>query len=240
MDFKTNLVTIAPKDKVSKMKNIGVVLSAGGSSFFTASEIFSSSNDHITVVTDRECGALEKAKSLNIDVIKVEFINHKQFSLDVLDIFLRKNVEVVLLNFSRLITSELFEKLPTFNVHPSLLPSFKGMGAVKQARHFGSVYQGASLHWVDEGVDTGHLIGQTIYPVSHTWDLNYLNKLSYLQKTAMNLLFFELINESQYLTKEHLRKSEGTDWLLQPALKDKYKRNRLAQLFKEAGFNILP
>ena len=55
------------------------MLSAVESSFFTAYESFSSSKDYIAVAAHRKYGTLEKARSLDIDAIKVESINHKQF-----------------------------------------------------------------------------------------------------------------------------------------------------------------
>ena len=52
------------------------------------------------------------------------------------------------------------------NIHPALLPSFPGLDAQKQAIDFGAKYSGCTVHFVDEGVDTGPIILQEIVEVS--------------------------------------------------------------------------
>jgi phosphoribosylglycinamide formyltransferase-1 len=51
------------------------------------------------------------------------------------------------------------------NIHPSLLPSFPGLAAWKQALDYGVKLTGCTVHYVDQGVDTGPIIGQRAVPV---------------------------------------------------------------------------
>ena len=51
------------------------------------------------------------------------------------------------------------------NIHPSLLPSFPGLNAQKQALDYGVKLSGCTVHFVDEGMDTGPIIGQRAVPV---------------------------------------------------------------------------
>ena len=51
------------------------------------------------------------------------------------------------------------------NIHPSLLPSFPGLKAQKQALEYGVKYSGCTVHFVDEGIDTGPVIVQAVVPV---------------------------------------------------------------------------
>ena len=53
------------------------------------------------------------------------------------------------------------------NIHPSLLPAFSGLDAQKQAIEFGAKFSGCTVHFVDEGVDTGPIIIQEIVKVSN-------------------------------------------------------------------------
>ena len=54
------------------------------------------------------------------------------------------------------------------NIHPSLLPSFRGLEAQKQALESGVKYAGCTVHFVDEGVDSGPIILQAVVPVYDT------------------------------------------------------------------------
>ena len=52
------------------------------------------------------------------------------------------------------------------NIHPALLPAFPGLDAQKQAIEFGSKFSGCTVHFVDEGVDTGPIIIQEIVKIN--------------------------------------------------------------------------
>jgi len=74
---------------------------------------------------------------------------------------------VVLAGFMRIIKSGLLNAFPNrvINIHPSLLPSFPGLEAWKQALDHGVKYTGCTVHFVDAGVDSGPIIGQQTVPV---------------------------------------------------------------------------
>ncbi len=64
-----------------------------------------------------------------------------------------------------LLTPPFLERFPAINVHPSLLPAFPGRRAVEEALAAGVEETGATVHFVDEGVDTGAVILQETVPV---------------------------------------------------------------------------
>mgnify|MGYP001331197569 CR=1 FL=1 len=73
------------------------------------------------------------------------------------------NVEwVILAGFMRLVGEELLHAYPNriINIHPSLLPAYKGKDAIGQAYRAGEKEIGVSIHYVDEGMDTGTIIAQ--------------------------------------------------------------------------------
>lgn len=72
---------------------------------------------------------------------------------------------VVSAGFMRIIKSDLFKLIPTINAHPSLLPNFPGGHAVADALAAGVSETGATVHYVDAGVDTGEIIAQQAVPV---------------------------------------------------------------------------
>jgi phosphoribosylglycinamide formyltransferase-1 len=74
---------------------------------------------------------------------------------------------VVLAGFMRVIKAPLLEAFPgrILNIHPSLLPSFRGLEAWRQALDAGVPEAGCTVHLVDAGVDTGKILGQSRVPV---------------------------------------------------------------------------
>ena len=67
---------------------------------------------------------------------------------------------VVLAGFMRLFSADTVEKFRMVNTHPALSPSFPGAHAVREALAYGVKVTGATVHWVDAGVDTGPIIAQ--------------------------------------------------------------------------------
>ncbi|HNQ35599.1 MAG TPA: phosphoribosylglycinamide formyltransferase [bacterium] len=84
------------------------------------------------------------------------------------DAFKQAGVELVCLaGFMRVIKAGLLAAFPgrILNIHPSLLPSFPGLAAWKQALDYGVRYTGCTVHLVEAGVDTGPIILQAVVPV---------------------------------------------------------------------------
>jgi formyltetrahydrofolate-dependent phosphoribosylglycinamide formyltransferase len=72
---------------------------------------------------------------------------------------------VVLAGFMKLLAPSVVTRFPIVNTHPALSPAFPGAHAVRDALAAGVATTGVTVHWVDEGVDTGPVIAQTIVPV---------------------------------------------------------------------------
>lgn len=67
---------------------------------------------------------------------------------------------VVCAGYMHLLTPHFLERFPVLNVHPSLLPAFPGMNAIEEALAAGVAETGVTVHFVDEGVDTGPVVLQ--------------------------------------------------------------------------------
>ena len=74
---------------------------------------------------------------------------------------------VCLAGFMRIMSPEFIRhfKGRVMNIHPALLPSFPGLHSQKQAVEYGAKYSGCTVHFADEGVDTGPIIIQTVIKV---------------------------------------------------------------------------
>jgi len=73
-----------------------------------------------------------------------------------------KNSLICLAGFMRILSPEFIKKFKNriLNIHPSILPAFPGLGAQRQAIESGASHSGCTVHFVDEGVDTGPIIVQ--------------------------------------------------------------------------------
>jgi phosphoribosylglycinamide formyltransferase-1 len=80
-----------------------------------------------------------------------------------------KNGLICLAGFMRIISPQLIRKYKNriMNIHPALLPSFPGLDAQQQAVKYGAKYSGCTVHFVDEGVDTGPVIIQAVVKVNN-------------------------------------------------------------------------
>ncbi len=72
---------------------------------------------------------------------------------------------VVSAGFMRILPADFVNRFPTINSHPALLPEFPGAHAVRDALVAGVSVTGTTVHWVDDGVDTGPIITQMEVPV---------------------------------------------------------------------------
>jgi formyltetrahydrofolate-dependent phosphoribosylglycinamide formyltransferase len=72
---------------------------------------------------------------------------------------------VVLAGFMRVLAPGVVNRFRIVNTHPALLPRFPGAHAIRDALAAGVSTTGVTVHWVDEGVDTGPVIAQTVVPI---------------------------------------------------------------------------
>jgi phosphoribosylglycinamide formyltransferase-1 len=74
---------------------------------------------------------------------------------------------ICLAGYLRILTTELIHRFPLriVNIHPSLLPSFPGLEVQQQALDHGVKFSGCTVHFVDEGLDSGPIIQQAVVPV---------------------------------------------------------------------------
>jgi phosphoribosylglycinamide formyltransferase-1 len=156
--------------------NIAVLVSGRGSNL--QSIIDNIENGYIKgacirlVVSDKENAyALERARKHGITAVFVDpdsFFDTDQFENRILEILDEYDVELLLLaGYMRLLGSVIVQnyKHRIINIHPALLPSFKGLHAQRQALEYGVKVAGCTVHFVDEDMDAGPIILQRCVPV---------------------------------------------------------------------------
>lgn len=121
----------------------------------------------VLVFSDRtDAYVLERAKSLQIPVRSFspkQFANKVEYEREILKELEAKEVELlVLAGYMRLIGPTLLNAYPNriLNIHPALLPEFPGLHGIRDAFEAGVKQTGVTVHYVDNGVDTGPILAQ--------------------------------------------------------------------------------
>ncbi|HBF10165.1 phosphoribosylglycinamide formyltransferase [Thermotoga neapolitana] len=156
-----------------------VVLASGNGSNFEA--IVKASRDGVLkaevqeLLVDRECFAIERAKKLKVRWKKLEKPWQKSLSERLEEL---KPDLIVLAGFMRILPPEIVRRWQwkIVNIHPSLLPAFPGMHAIEKAYEYGVKVTGITIHFVDEGVDTGPIIFQKALEIKKDWSLEKLEE----------------------------------------------------------------
>ena len=129
-------------------------------------------NAEINVVISNKADAyaLERARSHGVNAVFLDPSEYDKAGYDkeILNVLKRDNTDLLLLaGYFRLLGNEIIEayRNKILNIHPSLLPAFKGLHAQKQAFEYGVKVAGCTVHFVDEGLDSGPIIIQSCVPV---------------------------------------------------------------------------
>lgn len=181
---------------------VGVICSGNGGAFKASHKILTNLSYELEffVITDRACGVEEYLLNTGTAHKRIENSSNREFSVMAKELFDDfGGVELIILFYTRLITHELFNAYPVFNLHPSLLPAFKGFNAINQAYQAKSKYLGATLHRVNETVDGGEVICQSILPILPGWDENMLHKSSFMQRVYLTILLIILFRSKELI-----------------------------------------
>ncbi len=116
--------------------------------------------------------------------IKTHAINTKNLTKEVFEDLLDKilknnNINLICLaGFMKILSKDFIKKWPKMilNIHPSILPSFKGLNAQKQAIENKAKHSGCTVHFVNEEMDGGEIIDQKIVDISNDDDVDSLSK----------------------------------------------------------------
>lgn len=174
---------------------LGIVGSSGGSAL--ASAVTCLQRAHLplelVVVTDRNCGMLEWARHEGHEAVLFPYESARAFSALVVSHLLQRSCTASLLFYTRRLAQPLIGTMPVFNIHPSLLPAFPGLRAVQDAIDSSASTLGATLHAVDDDLDTGPIIAQIATGLPIEGRAIVAPKISYMQKVYLTLLLYELI-----------------------------------------------
>lgn len=159
----------------SNLATLAVLLSGRGSNFLALAQACRERAIPARiglVLSDRpDAGGLERAREMGIPAVAVDrkgFASRDEHETAVLDRLEPISPDLVCLaGYMRLLSPRFVGRLEPriVNIHPSLLPSFPGTHAQRQALEHGVRYSGCTVHLVDSGLDSGPIVGQAVVPV---------------------------------------------------------------------------
>ena len=162
---------------MSDVLTLGVLASGRGSNFQSIIDSIASGFLSVKIavlITDKpDAYAIERANKHNIEALIIsprDFSDKNAYYSHIAKELKKRGVGLVILaGFMRVVGKPLIDQCRNkiMNIHPALLPSFPGLHGHKDAIDYGVKVSGCTVHFVDEGVDTGAIIIQAAVPAYH-------------------------------------------------------------------------
>ncbi|NJL81965.1 MAG: phosphoribosylglycinamide formyltransferase [Chloroflexaceae bacterium] len=164
-----------PPDFTTAPLILGILASGQGSNFAAIATAIATGQLNaqiaVAIYNRPEAQIKQKAEACQVPAV---FIDHRAYDTRpacdraIVEVLQRYRVElVVMAGWMRIVTPVLLETFPhrILNIHPSLLPSFRGLKAIEQALEAGVKISGCTVHLVSEAVDSGPILLQAAVPV---------------------------------------------------------------------------
>jgi len=194
--------------KFSPKLKIGILASGKGTNF---QELINLSEKNLLdidikiLITNKETECIERAVKANIPyklIKENDYPLKKLFEAEIINTLLKSEVElVVMAGWMKIVSSDFVSmfKNKIINIHPSLLPSYKGYKAIEEALSSGSKITGCSVHFVETEVDSGTLIMQAALPILEDDNIDSLSKK--IQKLEHTILPHSISNAGHLIRK---------------------------------------
>tara|TARA_A100001515_G_C4478969_1_gene179396 strand:- start:44 stop:571 length:528 start_codon:yes stop_codon:yes gene_type:complete len=156
-------------------KRLGVMCSGNGTNFqnIVTNQLCSHHEVVLMIHNTKKCGAIKRATKFGIPNVRIPHKNED----DMIKLFKVYQVDLIILaGYMRVLKNPSSFPCPIINVHPSLLPKYKGLNAVEQAIESGDKITGCTVHYVNEELDGGKIIKQAEVPIFETDTVEQLTK----------------------------------------------------------------
>jgi phosphoribosylglycinamide formyltransferase 1 len=196
------------------MINLGILISGRGSNMESILNFLKENNiadicPKIVISSKPEADGLKKASKFGVPT-RVISNNSKGWDYDreIINILQEYDVNpenglVCLAGYMRLLSPELVRKykMRIMNIHPSLLPSFPGLNSQKKALDYGVKVTGCTVHFVDEGLDSGPVIAQKHVNVLDNDTFETLSQRILVQEHILYPYCVKLFSEKRLLVE---------------------------------------
>ena len=156
-------------------KRLGVMCSGNGTNFqnIVTNQLCNHHEVVLMIHNTKKCGAVKRATKFGIPNVRIPHKNED----DMIKLFKVYQVDrIILAGYMRVLKNPSLFPCPIINVHPSLLPKYKGLNAVEQAIESGDKVTGCTVHYVNEELDGGQIIRQAEVPILETDTIDELTK----------------------------------------------------------------
>lgn len=154
----------------------------------------------LLICNKKDAFGIQRAKKYGLETVIIEhknFNSREEFDEKLVNLIQEKNIDLTILaGFMRILTPIFTKNIKAINLHPSILPLFKGGNAIKESFNSDMLVGGVSVHFVSEELDGGKLTNQLVFYRKkgmslEEWEEN-IHKLEYeiLPKTIIELLAF--------------------------------------------------
>ena len=154
---------------------LGVMCSGNGTNFenILTNPLCNTHEVVLMIHNTKQCGAKKRAAKFGIPHIRVP---HKEED-KMIKLFEAYRVDLIILaGYMRILKNPSKFPCPIINVHPSLLPKYKGLNVVERAMEAGETVTGCTVHYVNEELDGGEIIMQGEVPILPDDDVESLTK----------------------------------------------------------------
>lgn len=161
------------------MKKIAIFASGTGTNFEAIADNIDSgvldASIELLVVDQKKAKVIEKGQKRNIETLVLspkDFNSKAEYEKAILKRLKEKEVEwIILAGYMRIVSDVLLNAYENhiINIHPSLLPDFRGLDAIGQAYAAHASKMGVTIHYIDSGLDTGSIIAQEGFDVDPSW-----------------------------------------------------------------------
>jgi len=166
-----------------------IVISTGGGVLSKLLELTYFKERLLEVISDRQCGAIDIAIKHNIPYKIIPAKNGEEFSKNLLTTVDPNNVDIVISFYTKLFSGDFLKKWAgkLINNHPSILPACPGMNGFEDTIASGSKFIGATVHLVDDGIDTGAPIIQSVIPLDNSKNIDELRHIVFIHQCKILL-----------------------------------------------------
>ena len=156
----------------------------------------------LTLTNKAGCGGIEKAARFGLKSVVLEhtkFNSREEFDAALVEEIEKYDIDlVVLAGFMRILTTVFTNKIKAINLHPSLLPLFKGANAIKDSFQSDMKVGGVSVHWVSAELDGGKIIAQKAFEKEKGMSLaDFERKIHALEHEILPQTIVEILTSNQ-------------------------------------------